>query len=166
MRYTERIIDKYGEENIFTKYIPNNQKLKDKKLCEFEDIEEEFEIDSMEDLRDRLTKYKFLANHEMSCVDVNSYNLMLEDLNNYHKLEYELDIDLNLLPTLLKIKKGDKIYVIDGTLVEAEVTDNSLINGKLMVFSRYGYNGIEYTPVCYYSEYGKTWALTKDELNR
>ena len=110
--------------------------------------------------------YMVIADYDISrgnygrITDSEIYNKLgqLEDV------EEELGIDLNLLPTLLKIKKGDKIYVIDGTLVEAEVTDNSLINGKLMIFSHYPYNGIMYTPVCYYSEYGKTWALTRDEL--
>ena len=85
-------------------------------------------------------------------------------LGQHEDIEEELGIDLNLLPTLLKLKKGDKIYVIDETLVEAEVTSNSLIYGELMIFSHYSHNGIMYTPVCYYSEYGKTWALTKEEL--
>ena len=89
---------------------------------------------------------------------------LVQIVGEYEDTKEELNMNLNLLPTLLKIKKGDKIYVIDGTLVKAEVTDNSLVNGKLMVFSHYGYKGITYTPVCYYSEYGKTWALTKEEL--
>lgn len=93
-------------------------------------------------------------------------NAAIYKLGEYEDTEEELNVNLKLLPTLLKIKEGDKIYVIDGTLVEAEVTGNSLINGKLMVFSHYGYNGITYTPVCYYSEYGKTWALTKEELEQ
>lgn len=94
----------------------------------------------------------------------NSLDECLQRLGQLEDSEDELGIDLKLLPTLLKIKEGDKIYVIDGTLVKAEVTGNSLVNGRLMVFSHYGYKGIMYTPVCYYSEYGKTWALTKEEL--
>lgn len=89
----------------------------------------------------------------------------LVKLGQLEDIEDELGIDLKLLPTLLKIKKGDKIYVIDDTLVEAEVTGNSLIYGELMIFSHYYSNkGIMFTPVCYYSDYGKTWALTKEEL--
>lgn len=87
-------------------------------------------------------------------------------LGEYEDTEEELNVNLKLLPTLLKIKEGDKIYVIDGTLVEAEVTGNSLIDGELMVFSHYEHNGIIYTPVCYYSDYGKTWAFTREELEK
>ena len=88
----------------------------------------------------------------------------LKEYEQHKVIEEELGIDLKLLPTLLKIKEGDQIYVIGETLVKAKVTNNSLINGKLMVFSHFTHKGIIYTPVCYYSEYGKTWALTKEEL--
>lgn len=96
-----------------------------------------------------------------------SFNIIEKELKEheqYKAIEQEINVNLKLLPTLLKIKEGDKIYVIDGTLVEAEVTGNSLINGKLMVFSHYEHNGIIYTPVCYYNEYGNSWALTREEL--
>ena len=45
MRLTERIFDENGVEHIFTKYVKDNQKLKDQKLCQLEDIEEELGID-------------------------------------------------------------------------------------------------------------------------
>ena len=115
----------------------------------------------------RLTDNEFHTkeNKERACyIQEPRLQAIYDKLFDLEDIEEELGIDLNLLPTLLKIKQGDKIYVIDGTLVEAEVTGNSLIDGKLMVFSHYGYNGIMYTPVCYYSEYGKTWAFTKEEL--
>ena len=168
MRYTERIIDKYGEENIFTKYIPNNQKLKDKKLCEFEDIEEEFEIDSMEDLRDRLTKYKFLANHEMSCVDVNSYNLMLEDLNKYHSIEEELGIDLVTLMKALTICKNDSEFFAkgkSGKIIPIRGCHLCYCPTSFFINPNIPHEDLKFITL-WLKDYGKTWALTKDELNR
>ena len=96
--------------------------------------------------------------------ELNSLFLGQQKLGQLEDTEEKLGINLNLLPTLLKIKKGDKIYAIDGTLVEAEVTSNSLVSGELMVFAHYPHKGTMYTPVCPYSKYGKTWALTKEEL--
>lgn len=44
MRLTERVIDDNGVEHIFTKYVKDNGKLKDQKLCDLEDIEERTSI--------------------------------------------------------------------------------------------------------------------------
>lgn len=44
MRLTERIKDSKGEERIFTRYVKDNQKLKDEKLAKHEDIEEKIGI--------------------------------------------------------------------------------------------------------------------------
>ena len=54
-------------------------------LGQIEDVLEKYEIDDLQDLDERLNAYKFLANHEYSCVDANAYNIMLKDLEKYHK---------------------------------------------------------------------------------
>ena len=84
-----------------------NQRNANFKLGQYEDIEEEFQIDNFDDLRERLKTYKFLANHEMSCVDVEGYNCMLKDLKEYHDIEEEFGIDLS---TLFKALKDGAIY--------------------------------------------------------
>jgi len=129
------------------------------KLADLEDIEDEFEIDNLDDLRDRLTKYKFLANHGMSCVDVEAYNLMLKDLEEYHKLEEELGIDLVTLLKALKYgvycknRKGimytNRVHIgrnwIDCLFISTQTRTTTHRTKQL-------------------KDYGRTWALTEAEL--
>ena len=56
MRLTKRVIDEKGIEHIFTKYVKDNQKLKDEKLCQLEDIEDELGIEYL--LLDKLRHSK------------------------------------------------------------------------------------------------------------
>lgn len=135
------------------------------KLGQLEDIEEEFEIDDIEDLRDRLTKYKFLANHNMSCVDVDAYNLMLEDLNRYHSIEKELGIDLLTLFKALK----DGIWTWNDEEHKEHFFEKPLGLTKFIMENKYDEietDTYRLVGVDYYElkDYGKTWALTKEEL--
>lgn len=131
------------------------------KLKQLEDIEEEFEIDNLDELRDRLTKYKFLANHNMSCVDVDAHNLMLKDLEEYHKIEGKLGIDLI---TLFKaLDKTQRIFVLneyDMRVVELPVryASRNLVDGEIFINVSGCFANFEI------KDYGKWWALTKEEL--
>lgn len=121
------------------------------KLGQYEDIEQEFQIDNFDDLRDRLTKYKFLASHEMSCVDVEGYNCMLKDLKEYHNIEEKLGIKLT---TYFKIKYANSIC-FKKTYFLSKV--GSFSKG-ILVFIK----GRQIKLL--YKDYGKTWALAKEEL--
>ena len=147
------------------------------KLADLEDILDKYEIDDLKDLEDRLTKYKFLANHKMSCVDVDSYNLMLEDLEKYHSIEKELGVDFSLLDKIcqkgvycfkesiknFKSKRYGEISHIPNSDIHIQLF--GVYKEKRMGVSIMGY--IE-SKNAYYTlpmkDYGKTWALTKEEL--
>ena len=133
------------------------------KLGQYEEIEQEFEIDNFEDLRERLKTYKFLANHEMSCIDVEGYNCMLKDLKKYHDIEEELGIDLITLFKALKngvyVKSWSSIKFDEDVSVVSIYTQNpgEKANKKLVLLdSLQNYYA--------FKDYGKTWALTKEEL--
>ena len=85
MRLTERIINEKGEEHIFTKYIKDNQKLKDKKLCDLEDIEEELGIDL-------ITLFKALKNG-IYRIGINVYGDYDDNFDKVWYGECELDIE-------------------------------------------------------------------------
>ena len=168
MRLTKKT--QYGYENESREITQCSDK-----LGQLEDIEEEFEIDDLEDLRERLTMYKFLANHEMSCVDVNAYNLMLKDLDEYHKIEDELGIDLI---TLFKALKQETLFIKTAIDIRETIKHGegwamkSLMyeDGKLIIFTDILYpNNITkkdwLTPIrLQLEDYGKTWALDKNDL--
>lgn len=162
----EDIMEKYGInsaeelEHIILNNATGEQSFKDY-IKPYKDIEEEFEIDSIEDLRDRLTIYKFLANHEMSCVDVNAYNLMLEDLNKYHSIEEEIGIDsYHIMKAMLN---GYYWKGVDGIIYhfpELDFIRKDTCNESPCRPNHYYWNHTGK----YLEDYGKTWALTKEEL--
>lgn len=151
---------KIDVERGYNEYKDNNQdEYRYVKLGQLEDIEEEFEIDDLDDLRDRLNTYKFLANHEMSCVDVNAYNLMLKDLDEYHRIEEELGIDL---VTLLKAIINEYIFIKQNNEIyenNVEFSINKDENGYYINLETCHFNHL------YFKDYGKTWALTREELD-
>ena len=142
-----------------------NQRNANFKLGQYEDIEEEFQIDNFDDLKERLKTYKFLANHGMSCVDVEGYNCMLKDLKEYHDIEEELGIDLITLFKALKNgvwfkprkSKTISFYGVvrfwKGSLEIREKLYNKYVGGSSKRIIQFQY-------------YGKTWALTKNELTK
>ena len=60
MRLTEKIKDSKGEERVFTKYVKDNQKLKDEKLCKIEDIEDKIGIEIVDFFKLRDAKKLYL----------------------------------------------------------------------------------------------------------
>ena len=152
-----RLTEKFGNDHyrLLPKFREKSFIASDK-LGELENIEEEFEIDSVEDLRDRLTTYKFIANHEMSCVDVNAYNLMLEDLSKYHTFEEKFGIDLVILHKALE--NGIWVKTKNGISKHLTVALKKRHHTKeYWLFYR------PYSHV-YLKDYGKTWALKRKEL--
>lgn len=146
-----------------------NQRNANFKLGQYEDIEEEFQIDNFDDLKERLKTYKFLANHGMSCVDVEGYNCMLKDLKEYHDIEEELGIDLITLFKALK----DGIYVktygcgnsnFNKLIITKKKCPTLKLDYKTHTKLRFEQKFGQHFETYELEDYGKTWALTKEEL--
>lgn len=120
-RLTERVIDENGNEHIFTKYMKDNQKLKDKKLCNLEDIEEELGIDLV-------TLFKALKNGAYF-------------RNPYYKNEIK------------------EFYILERNFSFTK----KCFDIRMEQFVRF-YDYATGGALFYFKDYGKTWALTKDEL--
>ena len=112
MRLTERVIDENGVEHIFTKYVKDNAKLKDKKLCDLEDIEEELGIDLIILFR------------------ASKYGIVFRD-NETRNIRFAFNV---------------KIDFYDKKLIDINLDEDT----EPLYFS--------------FENYGKTWALTKEEL--
>lgn len=128
MRLTERVIDEDGIEHIFTKYVKDNQKLKDEKLCQLEDIEDELGIDL-------ITLFKALKN----------------------------GIWVKIFP---KLKNGGSIIRTGCSLSIVEIgggVDKSF-GLRFYVNNRPRYLILDTRKDNDLKDYGKTWALTKEEL--
>lgn len=156
MRLTEK------KENGFYELTKNNEIYGEENgirlvqiVGQLEDIEEEFQIDNFDDLRERLKTYKFLANHEMSCVDVDGYNCMLKDLKEYHDIEKELGISLIILSKILK--NGCYVKPWKAVLFSKVMTLKTTDFGELKLFDNWDN---DYS-LC---DYGVDFALTKEKL--
>ena len=164
MRYTE-----FDGKNAYLYRIGPNKALTSQGINKFgqlEDILEKYEIDDLQDLDDRLEKYKFLANHEYSCVEAASYNLLMSDVLEYHNIEDELGIDLVTLFKAIKNGVYEKPYKKNciGALNFVKPTSEiSLIfDDKSPVLCFKNQNGkYDLLILAHYKTY---WALTKEEL--
>ena len=85
MRLTERIKDKKGEERIFTKYVKDNQKLKDEKLCNIEDIEDKIGIEIIDFYRLTQVRKIYLprlkAYYEVDAIDTKTWEILVYNKN-------------------------------------------------------------------------------------
>ena len=124
-----------------------------RKLGQLEDLMEKYEVDDINDLDDRLEKYKFLATHEYSCVEVSAYNQMLKDLGKYHKIEEKLGIDL---ATLFKALKNGVYCEKCEDRIKMEISYSDYF--ECFVFEDYN------SHIHKLGDYRKTWALTKGEI--
>lgn len=81
------------------------------------------------------------------------------ELIEYKKIEEELGIDLDVL---FKASKGIVVYNESKTAIQIDVIPTiDLFNKRLIVYT--GDLSRPYKTL-YFKDYGKTWALTKEEL--
>ena len=139
-------------------------------LGPLEDILEKYEIDSLEDLDERLKTYKFLANHDYSTLERTDLNQMIDICQNVWKIEEKLGIKLDVLFKALK----NGIYLKDGEKVkkaypyEIEL-DTLWFDQEIKVFTgiRYDFNWREslYTEEEKYIKNYKSHPLYKRAYN-
>lgn len=92
---------------------------------------------------------------------------LINEVKEKRQTEEKLGFDLTVLPIVLNLKDGDIVYHkndIDG-IVKCKV----LRFYGVRQLDKYGYyvvDGIGYTPDLSPENYGKTWALTKEELEK
>ena len=131
------------------------------KLGQLEDILDKYEIDDMQELDDRLSTYKFLANHDYSTMPREDLNSMIDKILSINKIEEELGIDL---ATLFKVLKNG-LY---SSFIDKE--NNKLVLKSLSLHLLETLDGFDCIfkdndeRVLFFKDYGKTWALTKEEL--
>ena len=81
MRLTERIKDSKGEERVFTRYVKDNQKLKDEKLCEIEEIEAKIGIEIKDFYKltqaDKIYLPRFKAYYEIEAIDLKTWEIVV-----------------------------------------------------------------------------------------
>ena len=155
MRLIEKVkepLPHYGTKNIQFD-LP---KIVDK-LGQLEDILEKYEIDDLNVLDQVLENQRFLSNRDYSTLPREDFDGLFERLNQYEDIEEELGIDLI---TLFKaLKNGIWIYDTNGI----EMFTGHFQNG--LVFNYCSYPSIQYVDRLFYlKDYGKTWALTMEEL--
>lgn len=127
------------------------------KLGKIEDILEKFGIDDLDTLEEILKVHKHLLDHDYSTLPKEDFDLLFEKVEQYKDIEKELGIDL---ATLYKCFKSTKFYVknLFNEIIEvkSDIVRFDMGNG-------YVYFGADYCPL---SSYGKTWALTREELEK
>lgn len=81
MRLTVRIKNNEGKERIFTKYVKDNQKLKDEKLCNIEDIEDKIGIEIVDFYKltqaDKIYLPRFKAYYKVTAIDVKTWEILV-----------------------------------------------------------------------------------------
>ena len=84
MRLTEKIKNNKGEERIFTKYVKDNQKLKDEKLCNIEDIEDKIGIEIVDFYKltqaEKIYLPRFKAYYEVDAIDMRTWEILVSNL--------------------------------------------------------------------------------------
>ena len=84
MRFTEKIKNNKGEERIFTKYVKDNQKLKDEKLCNIEDIEDKIGIEIVDFYKltqaEKIYLPRFKAYYEVNEIDMRTWEILVSNL--------------------------------------------------------------------------------------
>ena len=84
MRLTERIKDSKGQERIFTRYVKDNQKLKDEKLCDIEEIEAKIGIEIVDFYKLTQAKKIYLprykAYYEVDAIDMMTWEIIVSNL--------------------------------------------------------------------------------------
>ena len=114
MRLTEKIKDSKGEERVFTKYVKDNQKLKDEKLCDIEKIEAKIGIEIVDFYRltqaDKIYLPRFKAYYQIHSIDVRAWEIIVYN-NRKIPCAYTLKIK-NYGKTWLFKKGGDNEQIL------------------------------------------------------
>ena len=110
--------------------------------------------------KEALSDLSFLAiedeNHTIKCKETIEKDL--EELEEHRKIEEESGIDLTLIQ---RLKREAWIIREDGVIFEV-IGINSNADNALILYNED--NQEMYTSDLYLYDYGKTWALTKEEL--
>ena len=116
--------------------------------------------------KEALSDLSFLAigdeNHTIKCKETIEKDL--DQLKEYRKLEEELEIDLI---TLFNIDKQLNTKKEIWFKIEDEIEENLRFDSYYIIDLKHkAFVKIEYEPLdyLYFKDYGKTWALTKEEL--
>ena len=116
--------------------------------------------------KEALSDLSFLAigdeNHTIKCKETIEKDL--DQLEEYRKIEEELGIDLI---TLFNIDKQLNTKKEIWFKIEDEIEENFRFDSYYIIDLKHkAFVKIEYEPLdyLYFKDYGKTWALTKEEL--
>ena len=116
--------------------------------------------------KEALSDLSFLAigdeNHTIKCKETIEKDL--DQLEEYRKIEEELGIDLI---TLFNIDKQLNTKKEIWFKIEDEIEENLRFDSYYIIDLKHkAFVKIEYEPLdyLYFKDYGKTWALTKEEL--
>ena len=91
------------------------------------------------------------------------FNKIYRKLSQLEDIEKELDIELTILFELYnKMSKQKFIYVKIGNEIRCEYNDYFVVDFKNKEFAAVYYELVDFYG---FKDYGKTWALTKEELN-
>lgn len=135
------------------------------KLSQLEAIMNKYEIDSLEDLDDRLNSYKFLANHDYATIEKNDLHQMINICKNVASIEDELGIDLivyHKLMDMLYCGEPNILYVKDkDTIIQVGILEINYCKKKIIFYKDKNHND-DY--IYGFWQYGKDFALTKEEL--
>lgn len=127
-------------------------------LGQIEDILEKYGIESLQFLDKILEQYKYLGDHQYSTMPKEDLDALFSELSRYKSAEERIGIDLVTIATAL----GDGIYVRYGQSI-------ILIKPLVDLTGRCFYTemqdvGSHWRYTYPFSERGRVWALTKEEL--
>lgn len=109
----------------------------------------------------RLTKDDILDSGTRLGLSLSKYlNKLEQELLEYKNIEEELGIDLIIF---FKYLSADEVFFINDFKKVEEVIVRSIDKKGIVVFEK-GYGWGECDFHLYFKDYGKTWALTKEEL--